>query len=540
MSNLSTMTSRPSKTGKAGKTSRPLYHPIHNPPYQINYRSKRCGKHLSLTKRRITFQFGFSDPAAIAAGKSGHECRGPRDLELEVVCIWSHVSGKRSLYVNGREVHASKAAAGNTRFEHSWGMPGGHVLKFVGNAVPPGEQARRADPRCRQFDLLLDGRSYFDFCKIYELGQSQEGGAAAVAAEEREAEATLGYRHGYRHERGYGKALRNEEEEVTLYSSSRGSYKENDTHNYRHSSSPYEEPEQLQEEIVEDEQEVMRAPPVSEVQVAPILDFFDAPPTTATTSPLGSSSDFLDDVDQFAITASYDEFSPRNVGAVNHEKSFRDISREIMCAYHSASAAVPGNGSAVPSTHSVPPRAAPHVHNYDSHNAQPSYADSHVSNNNLSSCTDLVLANDPNPIDSITKSMQHLVNLDDIQSKPFQTLSNTTKNTPASNNHKSIQNWNLVGRAPTLSEINASMAPGSAASTVNKKEIMRTHHQHQHQQQHPHLVPPHQNYAGPHYPAQYPQQSMMMVYQQPVVMSQAQPRVQQYAGAPSGYYGAAY
>eukprot|EP00573_Skeletonema_grethae_P004543 CAMPEP_0201698408 /NCGR_PEP_ID=MMETSP0578-20130828/19014_1 /ASSEMBLY_ACC=CAM_ASM_000663 /TAXON_ID=267565 /ORGANISM="Skeletonema grethea, Strain CCMP 1804" /LENGTH=51 /DNA_ID=CAMNT_0048184939 /DNA_START=20 /DNA_END=171 /DNA_ORIENTATION=- len=39
-----------------------------NPPYQINYRSKRAGKHITASKRRITFQFGFSSAAAIASG----------------------------------------------------------------------------------------------------------------------------------------------------------------------------------------------------------------------------------------------------------------------------------------------------------------------------------------------------------------------------------------------------------------------------------------------------------------------------------------
>ena len=37
----------------------------------INYRGKRAGKHVSATKRRVTFQFGFSSARAIAAAATG-------------------------------------------------------------------------------------------------------------------------------------------------------------------------------------------------------------------------------------------------------------------------------------------------------------------------------------------------------------------------------------------------------------------------------------------------------------------------------------
>ena len=70
-----------------------------NPPYQINYRSKRAGKHITATKRRVTFQFGFSSAEAIASGEIEAACRGE---EHEVVLIWSHVSGKRELFMDGK------------------------------------------------------------------------------------------------------------------------------------------------------------------------------------------------------------------------------------------------------------------------------------------------------------------------------------------------------------------------------------------------------------------------------------------------------
>ena len=87
-----------------------------NPPYQINYRAKRAGKHISASKRRVTFQFGFSDARAIAAGGTEGECRGE---EHDVVLVWSHASGKRRLFMDGREIHASTGGQGNARFDYS-------------------------------------------------------------------------------------------------------------------------------------------------------------------------------------------------------------------------------------------------------------------------------------------------------------------------------------------------------------------------------------------------------------------------------------
>ena len=82
-----------------GTSLTPRYDLQRNPPYQINYRSKRAGKHITATKRRVTFQFGFSSAEAIASGEIEAACRGE---EHEVVLIWSHVSGKRELFMDGK------------------------------------------------------------------------------------------------------------------------------------------------------------------------------------------------------------------------------------------------------------------------------------------------------------------------------------------------------------------------------------------------------------------------------------------------------
>ena len=133
-----------------------------NPPYQINFRSKRAGKHITATKRRITFQFGFSSAEAIASGQSDVNCRGE---EHEVVLVWSHISGKRELFMDGKPIHVSKGPRGNTKFQFTWGI-GPHVLKIVANFK---DQAKNFE---RQFDLFLDGITFFRFLKIYQLGRS--------------------------------------------------------------------------------------------------------------------------------------------------------------------------------------------------------------------------------------------------------------------------------------------------------------------------------------------------------------------------------
>lgn len=186
-------------------TTTPRYHLTHNPPYQINHAIKNTGKKLSSSKRRITFQFGFSDPAAIASGiKSGNECRGGVEDEHEVVCIWSSISGKVEIYFDGALVVSTKwttsasLSTGNEGklFRHSWSLDGCHMLEVVanvGNGTPRiGERVLKRNVHggsssssynswegesFHKFDLTLDGMSYFNFAKIYELGNGKDNTA---------------------------------------------------------------------------------------------------------------------------------------------------------------------------------------------------------------------------------------------------------------------------------------------------------------------------------------------------------------------------
>mmetsp|Transcript_5592 Transcript_5592/g.9250 ORF Transcript_5592/g.9250 Transcript_5592/m.9250 type:complete len:484 (-) Transcript_5592:529-1980(-) len=134
-----------------------------NPVYQVDFSATSKGKRLAATKRRVRFSFGFSNADAIEQGVKGIHCRGE---EHEVTLAWSLTSGKRVVLADEEEVHFSQGKRTEMRFECSWTMNGNHVVKLVAHAAP----AVLNKPGFRQFELFLDGMSFFDMPKIYELG----------------------------------------------------------------------------------------------------------------------------------------------------------------------------------------------------------------------------------------------------------------------------------------------------------------------------------------------------------------------------------
>ena len=142
-----------------------------NPIYQIDMTTASTGKMVAQTKRRVRWRFGFSNKEAIAAGGTGTDCRGE---EHEVTLIWSLTSGKRLVLMDGKEVHFSMGKPTSGKFQTSWTMRGNHVLKIVAYAAPPV----RNRPGFKQFELFLDGMSFFTFPKIYELGIKAGGSHA--------------------------------------------------------------------------------------------------------------------------------------------------------------------------------------------------------------------------------------------------------------------------------------------------------------------------------------------------------------------------
>ena len=189
------------------------------------------------------------------------------------------MTGKRELYMDGKIVHTSKVARGNTKFEYSWSV-GPHILKLIANGTPPsagaGGERSSHHKKQRQFDLELDGMSYFDFKKIYELG----GGSAAngsVKKRENVDTSDVGYR---------GLTYDDERED---------------------------------EEEVED---VQQQPEVTAVDL-----LFDGPPSPTSVIPTLSTSTISSaSIENMSSPYYYDEFAPV-------QKTYNSISNEILSAY---------------------------------------------------------------------------------------------------------------------------------------------------------------------------------------------------------------
>lgn len=131
------------------------------PVYQIDFTAVASGKRVATSKRRVRWRFGFSNKEALEAGETGTACRGE---EHDVTVVWSVTSGKRLVLADGQEVHYSTVRSGV--FEFSWTLRGNHVLKVVAHAAPQ----LNPTPGFRQYDLNVDGQSFFVMPKVYELG----------------------------------------------------------------------------------------------------------------------------------------------------------------------------------------------------------------------------------------------------------------------------------------------------------------------------------------------------------------------------------
>jgi hypothetical protein len=365
----------------------PRYDLHRNPPYQINYRSKRAGKHITATKRRITFQFGFSSAKAIAAGETEANCRGE---EHEVVLIWSHVSGKRELFMDGKPIHASKAARGNTKFQFMWGL-GTHVLKIIANGTPPmGENSNQ-----RQFDLLLDGISFFRFFKIYQLGRNEVKGLATQTNNRSNYSREPSKEYSYR---GTGYAVADDVSE-------------------------YDEEDDCSGEVVSNvPPSVAIQTPSVNIETTKTFDLFETPSLmTAPTLSLTSSA------------SSFDEFSPVTSPVDNRSKPAFDSSW-IMSAYNN--------------TPQLP------------------YQDQ--SQNDANSRALVPVSEDQ--VDIITKSMKSIVNLDDINSKPLQSYSQSSNSNSNTKSATGTSNWGLIGRQPTLAEQQQMKSQKAAPAPVQQQQ----------------------------------------------------------------------
>mmetsp|Transcript_3657 Transcript_3657/g.5460 ORF Transcript_3657/g.5460 Transcript_3657/m.5460 type:complete len:476 (-) Transcript_3657:134-1561(-) len=136
--------------------------------YQVDFVAEATGKTLGSTKRKIRFRFGFANPEALAQGKVGVQCRGE---EHEVLCIWSVTSGKQIVTLDGREVHHSVGGF-QGKLECTFNFGKNHFMKVIAHAAPPLTETMINGLKQRQFDLFLDGLSFFEFPKVFELGRN--------------------------------------------------------------------------------------------------------------------------------------------------------------------------------------------------------------------------------------------------------------------------------------------------------------------------------------------------------------------------------
>lgn len=261
-----------------------------NPVYQINFAAALSGKRLSATKRRIHFTFGFSNPEALAQGHSGVECRGE---EHEVLLVWSLTSGRRIITADDQEVHFSVGSRFESKFETSWTIAGGHTIKIIAHAAPPFTKI----PGFRQYDLLLDGCSFFDMPRIYELGKSPTATTTLV---------TRDYMH--------GSSILPE-----------ASFRNNNEHNpKRRGALSCAEPESRILEI--------------EKKNTISLPTLTAPVTTLPTDLLSNDDVPLTSNDLLEANLCFvDEFTPKTLLVQSESPSFALLTNHIMSSYNTAS-----------------------------------------------------------------------------------------------------------------------------------------------------------------------------------------------------------
>lgn len=120
-------------------------------------------RHYSIQEKRNFFRrrFGFPNQKALDEGQTGTDCRGE---EHDVTLVWSVTSGKRVLTMDGREVHYSTSRS--SMLDFSWATRGNHVVKVLCHATPPLSPPRGF----RQYELLIDGQSFFNMPRVFELG----------------------------------------------------------------------------------------------------------------------------------------------------------------------------------------------------------------------------------------------------------------------------------------------------------------------------------------------------------------------------------
>lgn len=250
---------------------------IQFPVYQIDFSAVAAGKRVAATKRRIRWRFGFPNLKALEEGRTGTECRGE---EHEIVIVWSVTSGKRQIIMDGREIHFSSNRVGVIDF--SWNAKGNHVFKTICHATPP----LSPQPGFRQYDLFIDGQTFFRMPKVFELG------VRGVSAQDNR---IPGQYNSYNEEQGYNNNPR----------SAYGGYPSSSEPSIRPPQSSSEEDAELQRAIqasLADAKNHLGENPSS------------APDVLSSTTPAPATADLLD-FDGPAVSSGYNSVPPPAITA---------------------------------------------------------------------------------------------------------------------------------------------------------------------------------------------------------------------------------
>lgn len=328
--------------------------------YQVDFNAVATGKVIAMSKRRIRWRFGFPNDGALASGKSGIDCRGE---EHDVTLIWSISSGKRMLMSNGHQIYIGVNKSKG--FEHIWHDKNGTQLKAVAHSTAPLSNEHGS----RQYDLYINGKSFFTLPKVYEIGlrgsTDYAGRVPGVIGNYDRAPSNAERRPVSYSESGRGLVAPKsaEEEEEELQKAIKESLQESRQHLSARGKLDDESlaASTLTNTIVEAKQ----APQPEAVAAAPLIDFFSEP----TPAPAASSQALVSvpssqqqyQVDPFAYNANavpgasaapmgtaltapvqpnaFDEFAPQ-------APTYNDISSQILMGYspHAPVAANPSSG----------------------------------------------------------------------------------------------------------------------------------------------------------------------------------------------------
>ena len=180
-----------SSRGASGLKSSVAYQAEYASAVRFGRRGDRSGHHRQgrgsgwiRCEKIVTWRFGYASPLALSRGLCGSACRG----EEHVISLrWGGVGGGRRsrrrtvVRIDGADAYelppASERAASDFPSERFFRIPAGGVGSFGRNSQCCGGHAvkisgSRTAAGARQFELEVDGLSFFGLRKVYQLGMS--------------------------------------------------------------------------------------------------------------------------------------------------------------------------------------------------------------------------------------------------------------------------------------------------------------------------------------------------------------------------------